>query len=167
MTDTAAIDILKSAILLEKRGKAFYGKISEQTSIQAVKDFFGMMADEEDKHVQILSDQYRAYQTRGTFAQPSKDSGASTAFASAVLTERLKREMTAASFEAAAIGAAMAMERGAIQLYARRAETAPGPEEKALYQWLADWEAEHLAFLANVDRDLTEAIWNDNHFWPL
>ena len=47
MDDKTALDILKSAILLEKRGKAFYEKVAEQTPSEAAKRFFDMMAEEE------------------------------------------------------------------------------------------------------------------------
>lgn len=166
MTQDTALDILKSAILLERRGKAFYAKVAEQTSSQAVREFFGLMADEEERHVQVLSEQYRAHQGTGAFAPHRTGAESPETFASAVLTERLKREIAAAGFEAAAVAAALTMERDALRFYAQRAASAPDPEERALYQWLADWEAGHLDFLARLDHDVTEAVWNDNHFWP-
>jgi rubrerythrin len=54
MSEDRTVEILKNAILLEKRGKAFYHKVAEQASGKAVKAFFEMMADEEVKHVKIL-----------------------------------------------------------------------------------------------------------------
>ena len=84
-----------------------------------------------------------------------------------MLTERVKNEIAAADFEAAAIAAALSMERNAVRAYSERAEAATDPEEKALYRWLAAWETEHLEFLAKVDRELIEEVWNDSHFWPL
>ncbi len=62
MREDKTIEILKSAILLEKRGRAFYSKIAGQTSGKSVKEFFEMMADEEIKHVEILAEQFKAYQ---------------------------------------------------------------------------------------------------------
>jgi rubrerythrin len=167
MTDATALDILKNAILLERRGKAFYSRVAEQASAQAVKDFFSMMADEEDKHVAVLSAQYASYQGKGAFAVGNWEEKASSGFASEILSERLKREISAADFEAAAIGAALSMEKSAVRFYSERASTATDPQEKALYQWLSSWETEHLEFLSKVDREVTEAIWNDAHFWPL
>ena len=74
--------------------------------------------------------------------------------------------MSAADYEAAAISAAMSMEENAIKLYSNRSAEADDPNEKALYQWLADWEKQHLHFLSDIDKELTEQIWNDNSFWP-
>ena len=165
-TDTA-LDILKNALLLERRGRAFYGKVAEQSARPAVREFFTLMAEEEDKHIQILSAQYRAYREKGSFEAADRSQEPSPDLASAVLNERVKSEITAADFEAAAIAAALSMERNAVRAYSERAEAADDPEEKALYRWLAGWETEHLEFLAKVDRELVEEVWNDNHFWPL
>jgi rubrerythrin len=82
-----------------------------------------------------------------------------------VLTSDLVDAIAAADYEAAAISAAMAMEKKAIRLYADRAATAEDPEEKALYDWLSRWEQSHLSFLSDLDREITERIWHDNNFW--
>ena len=61
MSEDRATEILKNAILLEKRGQAFYGKVAAQASSEHVRDFFALMADEEARHVQILSEQFKSY----------------------------------------------------------------------------------------------------------
>ena len=125
------------------------------------------MADEEEKHIQVLSDQFRAVQGRGAFVPLGTDDELSESFATAVLSDRLKKDISAAGFEAAAVAAAMTLERDAVRLYTTRAEAALDVQEKELYQWLADWETGHLEFLSRVEHEITEAVWNDNHFWPL
>ena len=167
MSDDNTTEILKSAILLEKRGRAFYQKVAEQASGKAVKEFFEMMAYEEVKHVQILVDQFKAYRQNGQFAPGDYNRGPVNSHVSKVMTRDLKKQISAADYEAAAIAAAMSMEKNAIRLYADRAAEAQDPNEKALYGWLAQWEQQHLEFLAEIDKELTEEIWNDNNFWPL
>jgi rubrerythrin len=166
MGESTALNILKNAILLERRGKVFYSKIANETKSDAVKQFFGMMAAEEEKHVNILSDQFKTYQITQTFAPGKYDDKHTKNIAAEILTEDMKAQISASEFEAAAISAAMAMEKNAIRLYSERAEASDDPDEKALYQWLAEWEHQHLDFLAEIDRQLTEAIWHDNSFWP-
>ena len=165
MTDSAVLDILKRAILLEKRGYAFYRQAADQAAGTAVKNFFDMMAQEETRHVDILSDQYRSYMETGHFKPAAHDRDVAEV-SRTVLTQELKDKISAAGFEAAAISAAMAMEQRAISLYSRRAREADDAEEKALYQWLAEWEGDHLRWLSDLDRELTEKVWNDNQFWP-
>ena len=61
MNEDKTLEILKQAILLERRGKAFYSKVAEQSKNDVIKEFFEMMAREEVTHLKILSDQYRSY----------------------------------------------------------------------------------------------------------
>lgn len=167
MQTDKAFDILKSALLLERRARAFYGKLAEQTAKPAVREFFTLMTEEEDKHIEVLSAQFRAYRENGEFAGGDKSQQAAPDLSTQVLSDRMKRELAAADFEAAAIAAALSMERRAVQAYSERAAAATDPEEKELYRWLAAWETDHLEFLAKLDRELIDEAWNDSHFWPL
>ena len=166
MTEDRTTRILKNAILLEKRGQAFYQKVAEQTSGSAVKRFFEMLADEEENHIQTLAEQFKTYQTQKKFDPHLFASDHPSDIATEVLSQEIKAEISAADYEAAAISAAMSMEKSAIKLYSDRAVDATDPAEKKLYQWLADWENRHLSFLADIDRELTENIWYDQSFWP-
>jgi rubrerythrin len=82
------------------------------------------------------------------------------------LSERVKKEISAAGFEAAAISAAIDFENRAIEVYQGRANNAMDPNEKEMYQTLADWERTHFHMLHKIDEDLKEQIWQDNNFWP-
>ena len=164
MTEIHALDILKDAILLEKRGEAFYRAAANQSTNQDVKAFFITMAEEEVTHVNILSEQFKAFKKTGNFIPADTSQGG--IISQNVLTSEVRDRIAAAEFEAAAISAAMLMEERAIALYAQRGKEALDPQEKKLYQWLAQWENEHLSFLAAIDADLKERIWNDSGFWP-
>jgi rubrerythrin len=166
MSEDKTTQILKNAILLEKRGNAFYGKVAEQSSAKAVKDFFMMMAAEEAKHIQVLADQYKAYQQNRKFEPVDYQDGQFSTIASNVLTQEVREQISAAGYEAAAVSAAMTMEKNAVRLYSGRAAEAEDPNEKELYEWLAKWETQHLDFLSQIDKELTDQIWYDNRFWP-
>jgi rubrerythrin len=166
MSESDPLDILKSAILLEKRGHAFYQKVADSSESESVKEFFEMMAAEEVKHIQVLSDQYKSYQETGKFSPGNLRRGETEGVAATVLTESLKSQISGAGFEAAAVAAAMSMEERAIRLYSERAKESGDTEEKALYRWLADWETDHLHILSEIDRDITEKAWTDSGFWP-
>jgi rubrerythrin len=160
------VSILKQAILLERRGKTFYAQVAGKSEMPAVKEFFEMMAAEEDQHEKILSEQYRAFQNHGRFIPATFPEDDTEKTASRILTADLKDKIAAAGFEAAAISAAMSMEERSIRIYSDQAKLSDDPQEKAVYQWLAGWESRHLDILFRLDRELTEAIWNDNSFWP-
>jgi len=166
MKEEGTLNILKQAILLEKRGKSFYSTAAQNSGNEAVKRFFELMAAEEDQHVEVLSKQYRQFQKEKTFISDELHHDFNSDVASEVLTEQVRQRISAAGFEAAAISAAMAMEERAIKLYSSGAEKADSPVEKALFKWLAEWEREHLRVLSAVDRELSEKVWYDNQFWP-
>jgi rubrerythrin len=165
MTKTAE-DILKTAILLEHRGKSFYTTAARQTESEAVRKFFIMMADEESEHIEFLSRQFAEFEKRGKFAKKAISSPAEDAEAPAILSEKIKSEISAAGFEAAAISAAIDFENRAIEIYQGRANSATDPNEREMYQTLADWERTHFRMLHNIDEGLREQIWQDNNFWP-
>jgi rubrerythrin len=166
MEEDKTTQILKNAILLEKRGQAFYAKVAQQTSGSAVKRFFEMLADEEGIHIRTLAEQFKAYQVQKELDPLLFGEELPSDIASEVLAQDIIAEISAADYEAAAISAAMSMEKRAIKLYSDRAADATDPAEKKLYQWLANWETRHLSFLADIDRELTENIWYDENFWP-
>ncbi len=160
-------DILKEAILLEKRGKAFYSTVAEQSKSQAAKKIFLMMAEEEDEHIKFLSRQFKSYAKDKKFVKPeeyNEDPNEETVVK--ILSEDIKKEISAASFEAAAISAAMDFETRAVKIYSDRANEATDPMEKATYKMLAEWESGHHKLLHRLNEDLKEQIWNDNNFWP-
>jgi rubrerythrin len=165
MEKNDVLEILKQAILLETRGRAFYTKIAEQAEEIAVREFFETMASDEQKHMQTLSDQYKAYRKNKKFTPTGYDESDIGQVASTVLTAALKEKIAAAGFEAAAISAAISMEERAVKLYSKSAETTEDPEARALYKWLAAWEREHLNTLLDIDNALREKIWFDNKFW--
>jgi rubrerythrin len=166
MPAKTTIEILKEAILLERRGQAFYRMAAGQAQAPGVQTFFETMAREESRHVEILESQFVAYIRTRQFIPIAPDEKANEPIAQLVLSREVKAQIAAAEFEAAAISAAILMEEKAVALYGQRAENAQDPAEETLYRWLADWERGHLSFLARLDKEIKETIWNDNQFWP-
>jgi len=162
----SSVDILKEAILLERRGKAFYTTAARQTQSEAARKIFEMMAAEEDEHINFLSKQFAYYEKNKEFMKVEEGGDTDDATVMAILSEEIKKQINAASFEAAAISAAMDFETRAVKIYSDRAESATDPNEKEMYQMLADWEKGHHYWLHKINEDLREQIWYDNNFWP-
>lgn len=166
MENNTAINILKEAILLERRGKAFYSNVAEKSDSEAAKKIFTMMAEEEDEHIKFLSRQFAHYVKTNEFLKTEHHEEVSDEVAMKVLTDDIKKQINAASFEAAAISSAMDFETRAVKVYSDRADSATDENEKALYKMLADWEKGHQHILHKLNEELKEDIWNDNNFWP-
>jgi rubrerythrin len=162
----SADDILKTAILLERRGKAFYTTAARETKSEAVRKIFTTMAEEEEDHIKFLSRQFAEFQKNGKFAANDITSPVDDADAAKILSNQVKKEISAAGFEAAAISAAIDFENRAIEVYQKRADESEDTNEREMYQMLADWERTHHRLLYNLNEDLKEEVWYDNNFWP-
>lgn len=167
MSVEKAVDILKGAILLERRGKAFYESVVRNTSNESVKTIFKTMAGEEEKHIHILEQHFSNLKKNGKFKSLTLEGSPSDVIAEEVLNRDIKQNISASSYEAAAISAAMSMEEKAVNYYSARGKETSDALEKELYNWLSTWEKTHLQLLADIDDELKENIWFDNNFWPV
>ena len=159
------LEILKNAILMERQGKAFYEHVASATKSDAVRNIFAFMAKEEELHIEQLSEQYRHFMKVNTFKVkefPMENNG----FVERILTQGICKEIGAASFEAAAISAAIDFESKAIEVYSQSALGAQDAAQRAVFNWLADWERGHHKILNQLNDELKEDIWFDNKFWP-
>lgn len=167
MESNKVTDILKQAIIMENRGKSLYAKVAEQTQSEDVRKIFDIMAKEEQLHIDFLSKQYVNYQKTGKFDKLSLEkSEGEDAIANMILSDKVKKDISGAGFEAAAISAAIDMETKSIEVYASRSRETTDANEKELFDWLANWEKGHHKMLIELNRELTEKVWQDNNFWP-
>lgn len=166
MAENKTLDIIKGAILLEYRGKALYESVAEKTELKPVKELFEMMVEEEKKHVEILNKQFVQI-SRGK-ALDLKDLGdAKPTTVNSVLSDSIVKSVAGAGYEAAVIAAALEFEKNAVKYYGEKEKTATSDEEKKLFNWLTNWETEHMTMLAKIDSEIREQVWYDNNFWPL
>lgn len=166
MSRDKALDIIKGAILLEHKGSAFYEAASQNTKSESVREIFNTLANEEKKHIDILREQYGNLMREGML-KPIEQDEKPVDISRAVITEKIRQEISAAGYEAAAISAAMALEEQAVKFYSECASFTDDQVAKELYQWLANWEKTHMVFLSELDRELMESIWYENKFWPV
>lgn len=160
-----AIEAIKGAILLEKRGQVLYRRIAGASGSGSVREVFTKMAEEEERHERVLAQHYSSLVRSGRLAVIT-DLGQVDDHTGSMLTDAIKDEIEAAGYEAAAISAAIALEKEAETYYRSRAGESESDVERDLFTWLADWEHGHLELLSDMDRALMESVWFDNHFWP-
>lgn len=166
MAENKTLDIIKKAILLEHRGKALYESVTQKTQTEPVKELFEMLAKEEDKHIDILNKQFTLV-SKGKDFDAGQLEEVEDVTAKTVLSQAIVKGISSAGYEAAVIAAALEFEKNAVKYYGDQETAASSPEEKKLFNWLVQWETEHMTMLAKIDDDLKEQIWYDNSFWPL
>jgi len=159
------LEVYKSAIMMERHGKAFYEHVASMTESDAVRNIFAFMAKEEQLHLEQLSIQYAHYMRNNTFLIKEFPLG-DTGFVAKMLTKDICNQINAASFEAAAISAAIDFESKAVDVYSQAAKNATDVAQKAIFTWLSEWEKGHHRILNQLNAELREAVWYDNKFWP-
>jgi len=167
MNKQSVTDILKQSIIMEHRGKALYEQVAAQTGNDDVRKIFNVMAEEEQTHIDFLQKQLAHYNKQGSFDNNELEKAPDgEAIANTILDEKMVKDISGSGFEAAAISAAIDMENKSVEVYANRAAETDDPNEKELFEWLANWEKGHHKLLIDMNEQLTEKIWYDNNFWP-
>jgi rubrerythrin len=166
MTETKILDVLKGAILLEHRGKALYESVVKSSEYEGVRELFAMLSREEDKHIGVLTKQFSRI-TKGKWFDIAELEKEHASTHEAIITDEIVKSISGAGYEAAVIAAALEFEKNAVKYYSEHASRAESEDEKKLYNWLTEWEKNHMLMLARVDNELKEKIWYDNQFWPL
>ena len=166
MENSRILEALKMAILMEKRGQSFYSQVARQTQSEEIRKIFETMANEEVIHEKFLSDHFMELSKNNKLSSVDLPKADAEGLINLVITDKIKKEINAASYEAAAISAAIDMESNAIKVYGDYAAKATDQAEKDLFNWLSNWERTHHKILIEMDKELKESIWNDNQFWP-
>jgi rubrerythrin len=166
MTDKELLDVIKGAILLEKKGKSLYESVVQTTDVEEVKNLFSMLAEEEKQHIAVLEQQFSLLSKQKDFDLTSLENTPYKA-ADKVLSDKVAQKVTGAGYEAAVISAAIELEKNAVKYYSKQATIARSEGQKKLFEWLSIWEKGHMQMLAQIDVELKEQIWFDNKFWPL
>jgi rubrerythrin len=165
MKSDNSLEILKQAILLERKGQLFYAAASEASKNSDVREIFTIMAQEEELHSQYLVEQLKKFSDEGRFRFSYPADSAKYRIADRVIDKNLAGKISAISYEAMAISTAIDMENRAIEVYTTQAHATKDPHEKEFYLWLAEWESGHHSILFQLDKELREKIWFDSKFW--
>lgn len=160
------LDALKRGILLERKGKIFYEVAAKQAEDLSVKKFFQEMSDDESYHDRYLSNIYSNLNRSGLIPKIDLTESDIRKASRFVIDNDLITKISSASYEAAAISAAIEMEKKSIQLYSEQADKATDSEEKNMFEFLRNWEKGHLEVLEKINQEIQEKIWFDNSFWP-
>jgi rubrerythrin len=160
------IEILKSAMILERKGLAFYTKLADEAKDENLKNLFEMLANDEVEHFETLKKQYLSLKKDSKFTVLLSHPKDREHLVSVVLSSELMNKLSKVTFETAAIHGALLFEKNAIDYYSKCYEEASDPEEKKLFEWLSVWEADHLKFLEELDTRIKDEILSTSDEWP-
>ncbi|MDD5147898.1 MAG: hypothetical protein PHH08_00365 [Candidatus ainarchaeum sp.] len=147
-----ALEISKAVVVAKsEEGKArdFYQDNAEKTSDIEMKKAFGFLAKEEIEHFNALTSVETALKENGKFAVVS-DSALQHLERPAIYPEKGAKTDLSGDGELAALLWAMRAETKAKNFYLAQAEKTKIKEARAFWETLAEFEAEHFAYLDSL-----------------
>jgi rubrerythrin len=161
------IDILRKAYQIEVDGYTFYSMTADRADKPAVQELFGKLAQDEMQHQAFLRTAGKNYHDKGVEAfsmgivLPDL-----RAFSNKVFTDRFREQAEGAAFEMAALSVGMTLEKNAVAYFSEAVRNAPEAEVRQFYQFLADWEQQHLNALQSLSETIRGDFWEKSGFSP-
>ncbi|MBC7195605.1 MAG: ferritin-like domain-containing protein, partial [Caldisericia bacterium] len=116
MNENKILEILKNALLLEYRGRAFYRRAKEESKVEEVKNIFDLMEREEEKHIVFLNKEFKSFQNSGKLTVPENFS-IDFKPAEEKIFNALKEKIEMSDYESMAIYMAITFEKEAVNFY--------------------------------------------------
>jgi rubrerythrin len=161
------LDILRKAYQIEVDGYTFYSMTADRADKPAVQELFGKLAQDEVQHQAFLRSVLKNYHDKGIEAfslgivLPDF-----RVFSEKVFTDRFREQAEGAAFEMAALSVGMTLEKNAVAYFSGAVRNASEPEVRQFYQFLADWEQQHLNALSSLSETIREDFWEKSGFSP-
>lgn len=167
MNRDEVLDILRKAYQIEVDGYTFYSMTADRADKPAVQELFGRLAQDEVQHQAFLRQVANHYDAEGVaaFSQVGKAPELKL-FADRVFSDRFREQAEGAAFEMAAVSVGMTLEKNAIAYFSHAAKTATAQEVQRFYQFLADWEQQHLDALQALHTSVRADFWDKSGFAP-
>jgi rubrerythrin len=161
------LDILRKAYQIEVDGYTFYSMTADRADKPAVQELFGKLAQDEVQHQAFLRQVANHYDAEGVAAFNIVGKAPELkAFADRVFNDRFREQAEGAAFEMAAVSVGMTLEKNAVAYFTGAARNATEDEVRKFYQYLADWEHQHLEALQGLLDTVRVDFWEKGGFAP-
>jgi rubrerythrin len=163
------MEVVKDAIRVENDGYQFYRVAEEKIEDPKGKEVFASLAKDETNHMQILKSLYQSIKEKGEYKfDEIKDIKhiLETTSESPIFSKEFKERVEQVQFEMAAFSVGILLEKNSIEFYTKSAQQSKDKDVKMLFNYLADWEGEHLRALVQQQKFLQQDYWTEARFYP-
>jgi len=161
------LDILRKAYQIEIDGYTFYSMTAERAQKPAVQELFTKLAEDEVQHQAFLRSVAGNFDAKGVEAfKMNLRSPELRAINQAVFTAKFREQAAGNEFELGVLSVGMTLETNAIGYFSTAAKNAGEPEVKKFYQFLADWEKQHLEALRTLYNSVRTDFFAAGSFSP-
>jgi rubrerythrin len=160
-------DILRKAYQIEVDGYTFYSMTADRADKPAVQELFVKLAQDEVQHQAFLRTVLKNYHDRGVEAfsvgivVPDLH-----VLSEKIFTDRFREQAEGAAFEMAALSVGMTLEKNAVAHFSGAAKSADEAEIRTFYEFLANWEQQHLDALQALSETIRGDFWEKSGFSP-
>ena len=163
----AVLDILRKAYQIEVDGYTFYSMTAERAAKPAVQELFAKLAEDEIQHQVFLRSIAGNYNAQGVDAfKLERRSPELRAISDGVFTAKFREQAAGAEFAMGVLSIGMNLETNAIRYFTATATNAKEDEVRDFYQYLADWEKQHLDALQRLYTSVREDFFAAGNFAP-
>ncbi len=152
-----ALEILQSAMNMEKDGHEFYLTAAKNSQSDIARNLFEVLAKEEIVHQEVISEIYEALKSSNQWPDvriiPVHAENAENIFSAALKDPQQK---SSATDDLEAVGIALKMEERSFKLYSGRAKESTHSAEENFYKALAIEEQKHIISLRDTEEYLTD-----------
>jgi rubrerythrin len=148
--------MLKEAIKVEMDGYHFYNSAATRTKDSKGKAVFRSLAQDELDHRNVLLGLHKAIKDNTDFKLERKrhKSKVTKRSKSPIFSTEFKKKIKEDNFELSVLRIGQLLERNAMDFYNRHAKGSKHKEIKSLFNFLAEWEKDHLQALIQQERFL-------------
>ncbi len=140
------MNALEIAMKMETDSIKFYTEAAQKTKYPAGKKMFETVAEDEKRHLQMISDIIKGLDIKPGDVSPMRR--VKTVFES--MKEQMMKKVEASSDELEAFKIAMRMEQEGEAFYKKSMQEARTEKEKALFERLIEEERQHYQIFANT-----------------
>jgi rubrerythrin len=150
------LKVLKEAIKVENDGYHFYQTASERTKDPKGKAVFRSLAQDELDHKNVLEGLHQAIkdETRFIFKRKGHAKKSTVKSKSPIFSVEFKRKLKEDHFELSVLRIGQLLERNSMEFYSRHAKKSKSKDLKSLFNFLTEWEKDHLKTLVQQERFL-------------
>ena len=161
------LEILKKAYQIEVDGYTFYSMTADRADKPAVQELFGRLAQDEVQHQAFLRQVANHFDAEGVKAfEVVGKIPELKAFGEKIFSERFREQAEGAAFEMAAVSVGMTLEKNAVAYFSSAAKSAGEAEVRKFYEFLSDWEQQHLNALQGLHESIRADFWDRTGFTP-
>jgi rubrerythrin len=155
------LKVLKEAIRVENDGYNFYMVAAEKTEDPKGKKVWSSLAQDELDHGSMLNGLYQAIKDKSSYKLEPKrlqKKKSKTWSKSPIFSVEFKRKVKEGHFALCALRIAQLLEKNSIDFYSKNAKKSEHPELKSLFNFLVEWEKDHLKALVEQENFLLGRI---------